>query len=258
LKVKVGSWASVEGAKVHFALESAKAQRDSVAAQERSTQALLAALMGDPPPAEPFELQDVPQEPVIPEADSKGTFTTAMSGRLDLRATQAGTAIFERKKALALEAYLPQVGITGAALRNYGPGLDNYPTNEISLNLKWTLFSGRQRSQAYHAAQADLQQAKEKQKAKELEIQGQVTEAIERIKAAQAQLSAGKAQKDLGAEVAKVEHLKLEQGAGRMEDYLAAKAQELQGITGYWQGLYALQSAVDYRDFVCAQGEHHD
>ncbi len=258
LKVKVGSWASVEGAKVHFALESSRAQRDSVAAQERSTQALLAALMGDPPPAEPFELQDIPQEPVVPEADVSGTFTTALAGRLDLRATQAGTAIFERKKALALESYLPQVGITGASLRNYGPGLDNYPSNEINLNLKWTLFSGRQRIQAYHAAQADLQQALEKQKAKELEIQGQVTEAVERIRAAQAQLSAGKAQKDLGAEVAKVEHLKLEQGAGRMEDYLAAKAQELQGITGYWQGLYALQSAVDYRDFVCAQGEHHD
>jgi HAMP domain-containing protein len=116
----------------------------------------------------------------------------------------------------------------------------------------------RQRIQAYHAAQADLQQAKERQKAKELEIQGQVTEAIERIKAAQAQLAAGKAQKELGAEVARVEHLKLEQGSGRMEDYLVARSQELQGITGYWQGLYALQSALDYRDFVCAKGEDHD
>jgi hypothetical protein len=55
-----------------------------------------------------------------------------------------------------------------------------------------------------------------------------------------------------------VEHLKLEQGAGRMEDYLVARSQELQGITGYWQGLYALQSALDYRDFVCAKGENHD
>jgi hypothetical protein len=36
------------------------------------------------------------------------------------------------------------------------------------------------------------------------------------------------------------------------------RTQELQGNTGYWQGLYALQSALDYLDFVSAQGEHHD
>jgi outer membrane protein TolC len=258
LKVRLGSWASVDGAKVHFALESARAQRDTVVAQEQSAQALLAALMGDPPPPAAFDLQDLPQEPVVPGLEPGAATAKALGGRLDLKATQSGTSVSERRKALALEAYLPQMGITGAALRNYGPGLGNYPTNEISLNLKWTLFSGRQRVQAYHAAQADLQQAKEKQKAKELEIQGQVSEAIERIKAAQAQFAAGKAQRDLGAEVARVEHLKLEQGAGRMEDYLVGRTQELQGHTGYWQGLYALQSALDYLDFVCAQGEHHD
>lgn len=258
LKVKVGSWAPVDGAKVRFALESARAQRDSVAAQAWSAQALLAAIMGEATPEAPYFLQDIPQEPVVPELKVQDATAVALAGRMDLKATQAGTAMFDRKKALALESYLPQVGITGMALKNNGPNLPTYDTNEISLNLKWTLFSGRQRIQAYHAAQADLQQAKERQKAKELEIQGQVTEAIERIKAAQAQLAAGKAQKDLGAEVARVEHLKLEQGSGRMEDYLVARSQELQGTTGYWQGLYALQSALDYRDFVCAKGESHD
>jgi hypothetical protein len=55
-----------------------------------------------------------------------------------------------------------------------------------------------------------------------------------------------------------VEHLKLEQGTGKMEDYLTARAQEMQGETSYWQGLYALQNAVDYLDFVTAQGGQHD
>jgi len=78
------------------------------------------------------------------------------------------------------------------------------------------------------------------------------------VQAARAQLAAGAAQRSLGAEVARVEHLKLEQGAGKMEDYLAARAQEMQGDTSYWQGLYALQSAVDYLDFVSARGGQHD
>jgi hypothetical protein len=41
-----------------------------------------------------------------------------------------------------------------------------------------------------------------------------------------------------------------------MEDYLAGRTQELQGVTGYWQGLYALQSAMDYLDFV--EGAIHE
>lgn len=258
LKVKVGSWAPVDGAKIHFALASAQAQRDGVAAQEQITQALLAAIMGEEPPQEAFDLQDIPQEPVVPELDAKVIRAEALAGRSDLKAVQAGQAISERKKALALESYLPQVGITGMALKHNGPGLPTYNTNEVSLNLKWTLFSGRQRIQSFHAAQADLQAARENLKAKKLEIQTQVAEALSRIRAAQAQLAAGKAQKRLGAEVARVEHLKLAQGAGRMEDYLTGRTQELQGITGYWQGLYTLQSALDYLDFVCAQGENHD
>jgi len=58
--------------------------------------------------------------------------------------------------------------------------------------------------------------------------------------------------------VARVEHLKLEQGAGKMEDYLTARAQQMQGETAYWQGLYALQSAADYVEFVSAQGGQHE
>lgn len=258
LRVKLGSWASVDGAKVHFALASAQAQRDGVAAQEEGAQSLLAALMGDPPPRDGYDLQDIPEEPAVPGLDVAALTEQALTGRADLKAAQAGTKIFERKKALGLEAYLPQVGITGMALKNNGPNLPTYNTNEVSLNLKWTLFSGRQRTQNLHAAQADLQQAREREKAKELEVRSQVVEAVQRVKAAEAQLAAGKAQRALGAEVARIEYLKLEQGAGRMEDYLAGRTQELQGVTGYWQGLYALQSAVEYLDFVRAKGETHE
>ena len=258
LKVRLGSWAPVDAAKVHFALESAKAQRDGAAAQEQGAQALLATLMGDPPPQGGYDLQDLPAEPAVPALDAQALTDQALAGRRDLKAVQAGTKIFERKKALSLEAYLPQVGLTGLALKNHGPNLPTYDTNEVSLNLKWTLFSGRQRTQNLHAAQAELLQAREKEKAKDLEIRSQVTEAIERVKAAQAQLAAGKAQRTLGAEVARIEHLKLEQGSGRMEDYLVGRSQELQGTTGYWQGLYALQSALEYLDFVRAKGESHE
>ena len=60
LKVKVGTWASVDGAKVHFALSSARAQREAVQARIDSLDALLAALMGEEPPPEGYTLADVP------------------------------------------------------------------------------------------------------------------------------------------------------------------------------------------------------
>ncbi len=256
LKVKLGAWASVDGAKIHFALESAKAQRAGVAAQEAGAQAMLAALMGDPPPREGYDLQDIPEAPEVPGLDVAALTEQALAERMDLKAARTGTQVFERKKALGLEAYLPQVGITGLALKNNGPNLPTYNTNEVSLNLKWTLFSGRQRSQNLHAAQAELLEAREREQGKTLEVRSQVVEAVQRVKAAEAQFAAGKAQRALGAEVARIEHLKLEQGAGRMEDYLAGRTQELQGLTGYWQGLYALQSALDYLDFV--EGASHE
>jgi outer membrane protein TolC len=256
LKVKVGTWASVDGAKVHFALESAKAQREGVAAQEEGVQALLAALMGDPPPPDGYDLQDIPAAPEVPALEVAALTDRALADRMDLKAARTGTQVFERKKALGLEAYLPQVGITGMALKNNGPNLPTYNTNEVSLNLKWTLFSGRQRIQNLHAAEAELLEAREREQGKTLEVRSQVVEAVQRVKAAEAQLAAGTAQRALGAEVARIEHLKLEQGAGRMEDYLAGRTQELQGVTGYWQGLYALQGAVEYLDFV--EGATHE
>ena len=74
-----------------------------------------------------------------------------------------------------------------------------------------------------------------------------------RLEAARAQLAAGRAQRELGREVARVERLRLDQGTGKVEDYLSARSQELQGETAYWRALYALQGAEDYMEFVTAK-----
>ncbi len=259
LKVKVGTWASVDGAKIHFALESARAQREAVEAQIGSLGALLAALMGEDPPPDGYALADAPEVPAPPTGNLHDNAEAALGGRRDLAATKATVAIAERKKLLAKEAFGPQVMVAGNFLTNTAPGVeDRLGTHEFGLYLKLPLFKGLQRVHALHAADFDLQAAERQQRAKELEVMAQVQDALGRVQAARAQLAAGKAQRSLGTEVARVEHLKLEQGTGKMEDYLAARVQEMQGETSYWQGLYALRSAVDYLDFVSAQGGQHD
>ncbi|MDD5563012.1 MAG: TolC family protein [Thermoanaerobaculaceae bacterium] len=259
LKVKVGAWASVDGAKIHFALASARAQREAVQAGIDSLDALLAALMGEDLPPEGYALADVPEAPAPPAGTLRDNAEAALGGRRDLAAVKVTVAIAERKRILAKEAFGPQLMLGGNVMANSAPGVeDRIDTNEFGLYLKLPLFEGGQRVHALRAAAFDLQAARRQQRAKELEVLAQVQDALGRVQAARAQLAAGEAQRSLGSEVARVEHLKLEQGTGKMEDYLAARTQEMQGETGYWQGLYALQSAVDYLDFVSAQGGQHD
>ncbi len=259
LKVKVGAWPAVDAAKVEFAFASARAQREAVRAQIASLDALLAALMGEDPPAAGYTLVDIPGVPPLPAGPAADEGGAALAGRADLAAVKSAVAIAERKRMLAKEAFGPQLVLAGNVMANSAPGVEHrIDTNEFGLYLKLPLFQGMQRIHALRAAEFDLQAAARQQRAKELEIVAQVQDALGRIQAARAQLAAGQAQRSLGAEVARVEHLKLEQGTGKMEDYLAARAQEMQGETGYWQGLYALQSAVDYLDFVSAQGGQHD
>ncbi len=258
LKVKVGALAPVDAAKITFALRGAEAQVGALTAQERTAEAVLAAFLGEAPPEHGYELADLPQEPVV-SSPEKELAQTALAERLDLSAVRQTTLVAETKEALARKAFGPHLALEGNWLRNDAPSLDHaLDTHEVSLVFRLPLFDGQIRAHALEEARLNLQAARERERAKELEVSTQVADARGRIEAARAQLAAGEAQKTLGSEVARVEHLKLEQGAGKMEDYLAARAQEMQGETSYWQGLYGLQNAVDYLEFVTAQGGQHE
>lgn len=259
LRVKIGAMAPVDAAKVTYALRGAEAQVAEFSAQSRTAQAYLAALLGEEPPAGGFELSDIPGEPAAPTASSEDNTKAAFAGRGDLMAAREGTAIVEHKKHLALEAFSPQLVLQGTYLRNDAPSLkDPIYTREWVLMMKIPLFTGLSRIYAVQEADANLLAARQREKAKELDVATQVADAEGRLDSAKALYAAGQAQRGLGQEVARVEHLKLEQGTGKMEDYLAARGQELAGETSYWRGLYAYQGAVDYLAFVTARGGDHE
>jgi len=259
LLVETGRWASVDAAKVDYSLQDAHARRAGLQGQADSAQALLAALMGLDPPSEPFLLQDVEEQPQPLSQTGAALREEATRERQDLLATQASTAIAERKKAQAQWSFGPSLGLSGSYLKNEAPSVQgSFDTHELTLSLKIPVFDGGRRIRALSEARANLEASRQRERAKTLEVETQVEDALGRLQASQAQFEAGRAQRKLGAEVARVERLKLEQGSGRVEDYLAARAQELAGETAYWQGLYALQSASDYRNFVTGKGVNHD
>jgi len=259
LKVKIGAMAEVDAAKVTFALRGAEAQTAAFAAQREVAQAYLAALLGEESPAAGFELSDLPDEPSSPFASPAEDTRAALVGRGDLLAVREGTRIVQHKKHLTLEAFTPQLVLQGTYLRNDAPSLgEPLDTREWALLLKLPLFDGLTRAFSVREANANLLAARQRERAKELEIATQVVDAEGRLSSAKALYLAGRAQRGLGHEVARVEHLKLEQGTGRMEDYLTARGQELAGETAYWRGLYSYQSAVDYLAFVTARGGSHE
>jgi outer membrane protein TolC len=259
MKVDVGSWPQVNATKIAFALESAKAQEEGLRNQLNTAMAMLAALMGSEPPAGGYELSDIPEEPQLLNPPDTSLKDVALSSRKDLMAIIEGTRIAERKKKLTFEAFGPRFSLGGNYLRNDAPSLhDDLETYEITLLLKIPLWDGLQKVYAVKEADASLLASQQREKTKRLEVIQQVIDAQGRLNAAQAAFDAGKAQQRLGAEVARVEHLKLVEGKGKTEDYLAARANEMQGDAAYWQGLYSYQSAVDYLNFVISAGGNHE
>ncbi len=253
LKAKLGTWARVDAEKVRFALAGAQAEREGLRAQRRSAKVSLAALMGDEPSAEGYALEDVPEErthvpgPVDP--------SPALTQRADLSAAQSQTQAAERREALAKKSFGPEVAVIGSWLSNRGLSLgESFPTHELSVVVRIPLFDGGARLAGLRQARAARAAADERLRGKRLEVAAQVRDAAARLDAAEAQLEAGKTQRALGSEVARVEKLKLDQGTGKIEDYLAAQAQRLRGETAYWQGLYGLQTAWDYFEFVTGGG----
>jgi outer membrane protein TolC len=99
---------------------------------------------------------------------------------------------------------------------------------------------------ALREAEAQEGVARERARARALEVGTQVLDARGRVEAARAALLASTSQRTLGAEVARVEKLKFDAGTGRIEDYLLALAQQFDAEAAAWQARYSLQTALDY------------
>lgn len=251
LKVSLGSAAPVDASKVTYALRGAEAQVAELEGQERTAQAVLGAVMGEDAPADGWDLADLPDEP--PDASPDDALAQALAGRADLAAVRDATRATESRRRATLAAFGPRLALEGNVFWNRAPSVSGaLETHELALTLRLPIFDGLGRLHAVRESDARLASARERQRGKELEVAAQVVTSRERLKAARARLAAGRAQRELGHEVARVERLRLDQGTGKVEDYLAARAQELQGETAFWKALYALQGAADEIELVTA------
>ncbi len=255
LRVETEAWSRADAAKVSFMLASAQARRAGLTAQLRSATGLLAALIGDDPATTEYELEDVAAEPSGAVSSAPELAGLASARRADLLAAR-DTAEAQRARAgLARAGFWPQLAFAGSYLFNDAPSVGApIRTWELTIQLKIPLLGDVGREFSVREAEAAAAAAAERSRAKALEVESQAVEATGRVESARAALVAGKAQRELGAEVARVEELRFEAGTGKVEDHLAARASALEGETGYWQALYALQSAYEYLELVSGTG----
>jgi outer membrane protein TolC len=259
LKVETEAMSSADGAKVQFALASAHARRAALAAQQRTALAQLAALLGDDPGTAAYELSDLPEPPAERSAVLPTLTAGALGQRPDLSAAREGAEAQRLRGSVVRAGFWPQLVFTGSYLFNDAPSVGApLRTWELGLAVKIPLLGDVGRVAAVREASAATAAAAERERAKAREVESQVVDAIGRLEASRAAFEAGTAQRRLGVEVARVEKLRFEAGTGRIEDYLTARAQELEGETGYWQGLYGLQAAHDNLDLATGQGGTHE
>jgi outer membrane protein TolC len=185
------------------------------------------------------ELADVaPREPAgVPDgeraqaADSPVTDPRVEAAR---RGVQAARARVSQERAGRLPTLKGSAG-----LLNFGSGAGEYVTEwQAGLRVSWPLFTGGARSAAIARAEADLRVAEEELRQVELGVAASLDGADAALAEATARARALQASVAQWEEVARIETLSLETGAGVQQDFLRAEAALFQARAGYARARY--------------------
>lgn len=230
-RLREGTAARVEVLRAEAALLDARAQLATAEARVGLAERGLARVMGvDASTVEGRPLADVAPRPEV--APSAGVVDPRIEAAR--RSVEAARARRSQERAGLLPTLRGSAG-----LLSFGSGLGEYVTEwQAGVRLTWPLFTGGARRASIHRAEADVRVAEEELRQVELAVaaaldaaQAALTEAHGRAEA----LAASVAQWE---EVARIEALSLETGAGVQQDYLRAEAALFQARAGEARARY--------------------
>lgn len=238
-----GKAARVQLLRAEAALSQAAAERETTASQLELAVRDLGRLIGlSPEQVRAAGLRAVDWSGGAPPARSalleraRSANPVLARARQSLEAARAG-------RAEARARFFPSIGLA-ARQTEYGSGAGDF-TGEwnAGVQVSYALFSGGARLKALDRAAADHRAAQDALSLQELSVQHDVDAALTSLASAQARvraLTAGVAQFE---EVARIEHLSLEAGAGVQTDYLTAEAELLQARASLAQARHAVIAA---------------
>jgi outer membrane protein TolC len=225
-----GRAARVELLRVEAALAQAEAERVATATRLDLAERDLARLV-DLPPEETraARLQPVRLAPTARLEDRQELLERALANNPELEAARRSLEAAEAERRVARASWIPSLSLAG----NYqlyssdnAFGADGRTTAEwnVGVALSYPLFTGGNRSSVVSRASAEARRAREELRQAELESGESVDRALNAALETGALVEALARAEGHQSEVARIELLSLEAGAGTQTDYLRAEA----------------------------------
>ncbi len=229
-RLQEGTAARVDVLRAEAALLDARAQKATADARVGLAERNLARLMGVPAEAVAGRvLADVSPRPGVPD-------TTVTDPRII--AARRGVDVAQARLDVERAGRFPRLS-AAAGLQDYGSGAGEHVTEwQAGVRISWPLFTGGARAAAMRSAAAELRAAEEGLRETELSVAGALDAADAAVAESSARARALEASVAQWEEVARIEALSLETGAGVQQDYLRAEAALFQARAGHARARY--------------------
>jgi outer membrane protein len=225
-RLREGTAAQVDVLRAQAALQDALAQQSTAVARVGLAERSLARLMG-------VDTSRVSGRPLADVSVRAGT--AAADSTVDPRIVAARRTLDAARARLRAQraTWLPSVKASGA-LMSFGSGAGAY-THEWQggVQLSWPLFTGGARAASVRRAEADVRVAQEDLDQTQLAVAGALDAARTSLVEATGRAQALQASVTQWQEVARIEELSLQTGAGVQDDFLRAEAALYRAQAGY-------------------------
>lgn len=228
LMVAEGKRPDVDRLKVVEELEAARAGRAGVESDRTRVGATLLSLLGRDP-AVGLAVDPLPERLPALAAPPEG-LSEDLEGVSEVRHARLALEQAKSGVKVATSEYLPKLVAHGDYMINDGsglPGTEN--TWSVSVGMVLPLLHGGARGEHRAAAQEREQAAAHALEKARLDAAARLEDALGALRAAQQAVVAARARVDAGVEVARIEQIRYEAGAGTIEDLLRAQAREAGG-----------------------------
>ncbi|MBI4410345.1 MAG: TolC family protein [Gemmatimonadetes bacterium] len=224
--LREGRAANVVVLRAQAALSRARAERVQAAAELEVAERELARLMGaDAAFVQQLALAPVALAPASPLPARPELVARAGRGNRELARATSRVAAAEATAAEARSAWFPRLQLGGRYVE-YGSSAGSFTGEwQGGVQLGYPLFMAGARRHASDRADAEARASREELRVTGLGVERAVEEALAALESARARVAALAAAVEQSAEVARIEKLALDAGAGVQTDYLRAEAE---------------------------------
>jgi outer membrane protein TolC len=227
LAVKLGKRPEVDLLKVLDRISEAQAAHDGLNASRTRIVAALMALMGRRP-NQPVTLASLPDR--LPDLTTAETvLDKGAANRSTVRAAKLAADQTDRQVEVARALMEPNVALQATYLRHADASYLDQSKEYwyVGLQVGFPLFDAGSRRAGVLAAQRAAAAAKHRLETARLQSLSELQAALAAWQAARQQMAAANAQYDSAHEVARIEQLRYDTGAGDIEDLLRARTREV-------------------------------